>query len=165
MKFGTVPQSLEYGRTFSRGGPELFWDGERSLSHDQLGALLARVAADLNALEVGRRTRLITIPSLPDGPLTACVLLALLCTADCAPVNPDLRGAEVAALIPELADKVLACMASARRRPGTLRLRSGCQSLKWTGTARAACVDRASLWPGLRNWQRWRIRMIPHWSS
>ena len=54
---------------------------------------MVQAETSLRGLGIGRNTRVMT--ALPDGALAACVLLALTRSATCAPVNPDLRGAEL----------------------------------------------------------------------
>jgi long-subunit acyl-CoA synthetase (AMP-forming) len=80
--------------------------------------------------------------ALPDSPLTACVLLALTRSAVCAPVNPDLRKAELESLIPELAAEVLVahgpCAAEARHAATQLgipivEVEFQGLTLQWTG--------------------------------
>lgn len=137
----TVHELLESGRSLAKGGPALYLDEGRLVSHDRLGEMLARAESDLNALGVGRGTRVMT--SLPDAPLTACVLLALARTAICSPVNPDLRGAELAALIPELGADVLvahgSCADEARKAAAATGLPvlevdwDGQGGLRWSG--------------------------------
>ncbi len=134
---------LASGRLLAQGGPALYLDGGESVSHDRLEEILVEAESALLALGVGRRTRVMT--ALPDGPLTACVLLALARTAVCAPVNPDLRGAELAVLIPELAVEVLVahglCAAEARQAATALGLPmievdwDAAGGLRWSGAA------------------------------
>ncbi len=136
----TIAGLLELGRRLSCGGPALRLDGD-SLTHSDLNALLVQAEADLRRLGVGRHTRVMT--ALPDGPLTACVLLALTRSAICAPVNPDLRGAELETLIPELGVQALvahgACADEARRAAKALGLPvievewKGARALQWNG--------------------------------
>ena len=118
--------------------------GLESLHHEELSGLLAAAEVDLRRLGIGRRTRVMT--ALPDGPLAAVVLLALIHSAVCAPVNPDLRGAEWERLIPELGVEVLVahgpCAAEARLRAAAAGLpvievdwEGPRAALRWSGPA------------------------------
>jgi oxalate---CoA ligase len=106
----TLSALLDLGRLRSAGGSALCGGGGVELSHAQLQVLLLAAERDLRAVGIGRRTRVMT--ALPDGALTACVLLALTRSAVCAPVNPDLRKAELELLVPELGAEVLVVVAS-----------------------------------------------------
>lgn len=133
------------GRFSAMGGPALYLRDGDSLSHDQLAELLNRAERELSIFGVGRQTRVMT--SLPDCPLTACVLLAVTRTAICAPVNPDLREAEFAKLIPEMEIDVLVahglCAEAARRAAAGLQLPvlevdwDGQGGLRWSGDSLA----------------------------
>ena len=85
---------------------------------------MVQAETSLRGLGIGRNTRVMT--ALPDGALAACVLLALTRSATCAPVNPDLRGAELEILIPELDVQAVvahgACAEEARRTAQALGL-------------------------------------------
>ncbi|MFZ4593805.1 MAG: hypothetical protein ACOYOF_06085, partial [Verrucomicrobiaceae bacterium] len=85
---------------------------------------MVQAETSLRGLGIGRNTRVMT--ALPDGALAACVLLALTRSTICAPVNPDLRSAELEMLIPELDVQALiahgACAEEARRTAKALGL-------------------------------------------
>ena len=139
----TITELLDLGQHLSDGGPALLLEDGRSLSHADLKALLVRAENDLRRLGVERPTR--TMTALPDGTLTACVLLALTRSAICVPVNPDLREAELEALIPELEVAVMVahgpCAEEARRAARALRLPiievawGEKNILEWTGSS------------------------------
>ena len=113
---GTIRDLLKEGSRNSQEGAAIYLGAGKQLNHRELEHLLTVAEQDLRNLGIGRNTRVMT--ALPDGPLTACVLLALTRSAICAPVNPDLRRAELESLIPELAAEVLVahgpCAAEAR---------------------------------------------------
>lgn len=137
----TISGLLARGRELSGGGFALQFKGGNSLTHGQLNELVLNAEKNLRELGIGRETRVMT--ALPDSTLTACVLLALTHSAICAPVNPDLRAAELETLIPELGVSVLVahgpCAAEARRTAEQLGLPvievdwDGQAALKWTG--------------------------------
>lgn len=113
---GTIRDLLKEGSRNSQEGAAIYLGAGKQLNHRELEHLLTVAEEDLRSLGIGRNTRVMT--ALPDGPLTACILLALTRSAICAPVNPDLRRAELESLIPELAAEVLVahgpCAAEAR---------------------------------------------------
>lgn len=149
---GTIACLLEAGRRRSAGGPALILGDGTHLAHADLQALVEKAEADLRRLGIGRRTRVMT--ALPDSPLTACVLLALTRSAICAPINPDLRRAEVEALIPELSAEVLlahgACAAEARSAAAAHGLPvievdwSEARTLQWSDTPLPSAPASAS---------------------
>lgn len=150
---GSIASLLEIGSQCSSGGPALLLHDGSHLTHGDLQSLVVQAEADLRRLGIGRRTRVMT--ALPDSPLTACVLLALTRSAICAPVNPDLRRAEVEILIPELGAEVLvahgACADEARRAAAALSLPiievswEGTKSLHWSGPALTSGPAEASV--------------------
>ena len=143
---GTIAWLLKSGSLRASGGPALLLNDGSHLTHADLQSLVVQAEADLRGLGIGRQTRVMT--ALPDSPLTACVLLALTRSAICAPVNPDLRRAEVETLIPELGAEVLvahgACADEARRAATAHGLPilevawEGTKSLRWSGAALAS---------------------------
>ncbi|MFM7181135.1 MAG: hypothetical protein ACKO2G_06690 [Verrucomicrobiales bacterium] len=60
MKVETIPQLLFHGRSLANGGAALCRDREMALDHDALHAMLVKAGADLNALGIGRATRVMT---------------------------------------------------------------------------------------------------------
>ncbi len=155
----TIAGLLKAGQLSSNGGPALKL-GNDSISHAELHDLLLQAESDLRRLGIGRHTRVVT--ALPDGALAACGLLALTRSAICAPVNPDLRGAELEILIPELDVQAVvahgACADEARRTATALGLPvievdwKDARTLQWSGPAlpeppsmAEACPDDTAL--------------------
>ncbi|MBL9114883.1 MAG: non-ribosomal peptide synthetase [Verrucomicrobiaceae bacterium] len=132
-------------------------DDCQNVSHDQLASLLETAEQNLRSLGIGRQTRVMT--ALPDGHLTAMVLMALTRAAVCAPINPDLRADEVIQLVPELRAEVLIAHGIAANEARTAAERAGLPiievdwdkttgQLTWTAQSRPT-PDAASSAPAL----------------
>jgi len=138
-----LPGLLKAGQSSSNEGPALKVGNDSHQScRIRHGPLLVLAENDLRRLGIGRHTRVMT--ALPDGALAACVLLAMTRAAICAPVNlPDLRGAELEILIPELEVQAFvargACAEEARRTATALGLPvievdwTNARFLQWSG--------------------------------
>ncbi len=75
------------------GRPALLAPGRRALTYGGLADLLESTERTLFDLELGPPARVATL--LPNGPETAALSLALLCSGCLAPMNPALRESDV----------------------------------------------------------------------
>jgi acyl-CoA synthetase (AMP-forming)/AMP-acid ligase II/acyl carrier protein len=112
----TIPELVRRVATATPDATAITAPGRRALSYREMQAHVARTAATLHALGVGRGDRVAVV--LPNGPEMATAFLAVASAATCAPLNPAYGETELDFYFEDLGVRALIVARGARSPAG-----------------------------------------------